>query len=70
MQECIPMIQNEELLDSQPKCPSTPLLIEPSLEKYLFGLSPKEKLEIYYQDLATDINLFRPSIDEQVVFES
>ena len=45
--------------------------IEPSLEKYLSGLSPKEKLEIYYQDLATDEYLFRPSIDEQqVVFES
>ena len=42
LQEPIPIIQNEELLDSQPKCPSPPLLIEPSLEKYLSGLSPKE----------------------------
>ena len=71
-QESIPIIRNEELLDSQPKFPSSPpLLIEPSLEKYLSGLSPKEKLDIYYQDLATDKYLFGPSIDEQqVVFES
>ena len=71
LQESIQIIRNEELLDSQSKCPSPPPLIEPSLEMYLSGLSPKEKLEIYYQDLATDEYLFGPSVDEQqVVFES
>ena len=71
-QEPIPIIRNEELLDSQPKFPSSPpLLIEPSLENYLSGLSPKDKLDICYQDLDTDEYLFGPSIDEQqVVFES
>ena len=71
-QESIPIIRKEELLDSQPNFPSSlPLLIEPSLEKYLSGLSPKEKLDICYQDLDTDEYLFGPSIDEQqVVFES
>ena len=58
-------------MNSQPKFPSSPpLLIKPSLEKYLSGLSPKEKLDIYYEDLDTDEYLFGPSIDEQqVVFE-
>ena len=59
-------------MDSQPKFPSSPpLLIEASLEKYLSGLSPKEKLDICYQHLDTDEYLFGPSIDEQqVVFGS
>ena len=61
-------------MDSQPKFPSSspstladvPLLIEPSLQKYLSDLSTKEKL-----DLATDEYLFRPSVNEEpVVFES
>ena len=37
-QEPIPIIRDEELLDSQPKCPSPPLLIEPSLENGLYDL--------------------------------
>ena len=37
-QEPIPIIRDEELLDSQPKCPSPPLLIEPSLENELYYL--------------------------------
>ena len=79
-QEPIPIARDEELFDSQPKFPSLPpspalpsacSLMEPSLEKYLSDLSPKEKLEIYYQDLATDEYLFRPSINEEAVaFES
>ena len=79
-QEPIPFTPDEELFDSQPKFPSLPpspalpyasSLMEPSLEKYLSDLSPKEKLEIYYQDLATDEYLFGPSVNEKaVVFES
>ena len=70
-QESIPIIRNEERLDSQPKFPSSPpLLIESSLEKYFSGLSPKEKLDIL-SNLDTDEYFFRPSIDEQqVIFES
>ena len=37
-QEPIPIIRVEELLDSQPKCPSPPLLIEPSLGNELYDL--------------------------------
>ena len=37
-QEPISIIQDEELLDSQPKCPSPPLLIEHSLENELYDL--------------------------------
>ena len=67
LQESITVIRNEELLDSQPKFPSSPpLLIEPSLEKHLSGLSPKEKMDIYYQD--PDEYLFEPSINEQQLF--
>ena len=79
-QEPIPIIRNEELLDSQPKFPSSPPsslpevqtpLTDPDLEKYLSDLSPKEKPEIYYQDLATDEYLFGPTIyEEPFVFES
>ena len=42
-QEPIPIIRNEELLDSQPKCPSSPLLIEPSLES--IDENPPNKLK-------------------------
>ena len=79
-QEPIPFTLDEELFGTQPKFPSllpspalpyASSLMEPSLEKYLSDLSPKEKLEIYYQDLATDEYLFGPSINEEaVVFES
>ena len=42
-QEPISIIRNKELLDSQPKfSSSSPLLIEPSLEKYLSDLSQKK----------------------------
>ena len=37
-QEPIPIIQEDELLDSQPKCPPPPLLFEPSLVNELYGL--------------------------------
>ena len=64
-QEPIPIIRDEELLDRQPKFPSPPpsttdvppLLIDPSLEKVLTDLSPKEKLERNHQDLAADDDL-------------
>ena len=50
-QDPIPIIRNNELLDSQPKFPSPPSLlpdlppplIDPSLEKILSDLGPKEK---------------------------
>ena len=77
--EPIPITRDEELLDSQPKFPSSPSslpdvqspLPDPYLEKYLSDLSRKEELERYYQDLATDEYLFGPSLNEEsVVFES
>ena len=73
-QEPLPIIQGKELLDSQPKFPSQPpstspdvpqLLIDPSLEKTLIDLSPKEKLERYHQDLAADEYLYGPTIDKE-----
>ena len=73
-QEPLPIIQDKELLDSQPKFPSPPLftspdvpppLIDPSLEKTLIDLSPKEKLERYHQDLAADEYLYSPTIDKE-----
>ena len=44
LQEPIPIIRNEELLDSQPKFPSSPLLlIEPSLENILSDIRVGEQ---------------------------
>ena len=73
-QEPLPIIQDKELLDSQPKFPSPspstsidvlPPLIDPSLEKTLIGLSPKEKLERYHQDLAADEYVHGPTTDKE-----
>ena len=73
-QEPIPIIRDEELLDSQPKFPSPPPstsldvptpLINPSLEKILTDLTPKEQLERYHQDLAADGYLYGPTIDRE-----
>ena len=73
-QEPLPIIQDKELLDSQPKFPSPPPstspnvpppLIDPSLEKILIDLSPKEKLERYHQDLAADEYLYGPTTDKE-----
>ena len=73
-QEPLPIIQDKELLDIQPKFPSPPPsaspdvpppLIDPSLEKILIDLSPKEKLERYHQDLAADEYLYGPTIDKE-----
>ena len=57
-QEPIPIIQDDELPDSQPKfafrpscLPYLPLLVDLALEKILSDLSPKEKLERYHQSL-------------------
>ena len=43
MQEPIPVTQDEELLDSQPKVPLSPPLIEPSLEKILSDIRIGER---------------------------
>ena len=73
-QEPLPIIQDKERLDSQPKVPSPPPstsldvpppLISPSLEKTLIDLSPKEKLERYHQDLAAEEYLYGPTIDKE-----
>ena len=42
-----------------------PPLIDPSLEKILSDLSPKEKLQRYHQDLAADKYLYGPTIDKE-----
>ena len=73
-QKPLPIIQDMELLDSQPEFPSPPPstspnvpppLIDPSLEKTLIGLSSKEKLERYHQDLAADEYLYGPTTDKE-----
>ena len=73
-QEPIPIIRDEELLDSQPKFPSPPTstsphvpppLIDPSHEKILTDLSPKEKFERYHQDFAADEYLYGPTVDKE-----
>ena len=71
-QEPIPIIRDEELLDCQPKFPSPstspdvpPPLIDPSREKILTDLSPKEKLERYDQDLAADEYLYGSTVDKE-----
>ena len=76
-QEPLPIIQDKELLDSQPKFPSPPLstspdvppplIINPFLEKTLIGLSPKEKLERYHQDLAADEYLYGQTTDKETL---
>ena len=75
-QEPLPIIQDKELLDSQPKFPSPPLstspdvpppLINPFLEKTWIGLSPKEKLERYHQDNAADEYLYGPTTDKETL---
>ena len=42
-----------------------PPLIDPFLEKILTGLSPKEKLERYHQDLGGDEYLYGPTVDRE-----
>ena len=42
-----------------------PPLIDPSLEKILFDLGPKEKLERYHQDLAADEYSYGKTINEE-----
>ena len=63
MQEPIPIIRNEELLDSQPKFPSTPPstspdapppLIKPSLEKILSDIRVGEQLNPTEMDFANN----------------
>ena len=68
-QKPISIIQDDELLDSQPKfalpqssLSDLPPLVDPSLERILSDLSPKEKLERYRQDLAADEYLYGPII--------
>ena len=71
-QEPISIIPDDELLDSQPKFALPPLslsdlppLVDPSLEKFLSDLSPKEKLESYHQDLAADEYMYGPTVRER-----
>ena len=70
-QEPIPIIRDDELLDSQPKFapPSSlsdlPPLVEPPLEKILADVSPKEKLKRYHQDLAADEYLYGSTVNEE-----
>ena len=75
-QEPLPIIQDKELLDSQPKFPSPPPstspdvlppLINSFLEKTLIGLNPKEKLERYHQDLAADEYLYGPTTGKETL---
>ena len=54
-QEPIPIIRNKELLDSQPKFPSSPpLLIEPSLENILSDIRVGEQLNSTEFDFVND----------------
>ena len=63
----IPVIRDDELLDKQPQFTSPPPLIDPCLEKILADLSPKEKLERYYQDLAADEYMYGPTVSEETL---
>ena len=71
-QEPTSIIRGDELLDSQPKFalppPSlsdVPPLVDPTLEKILSDLNPKEKLESYHQDLAADEYMYGPIVNEE-----
>ena len=71
-QDPVSTIRDEELLKSLPKfallpssLPDLPPLVDPSWEKILSDLSPKEKLERYHQDLAVDEYLYGPTITEE-----
>ena len=75
-QEPLPIIQDKELLDTQPKFPSPPPSTSPDvlpplinlfLENTLIGLNPKEKLEGYHQDLAADEYLYGPTTGEETL---
>ena len=71
-QEPISIIQNDELLNSQPKFASPPSslsdlppFVDPSLEKILFDLSSKERLKSYHQYLAADEYMYGPIVNEE-----
>ena len=71
-QEPISIIRDDELLDSQLKFALPPLslsnlppLVDPTLEKILFDLTPKEKLDSYHQDLAADEYMYGPTVNEE-----
>ena len=69
----IPKVQDSiaqyKLQDTGPSPPSSlpnlpPPIIDPSLEKILSDLTPKETLERYHQDLAADEYLYGPTTNE------